>query len=469
MKQKRLVFLLAIFLTSSFLLIENHDSFMGQDNQLSDRETDLNTYESNYRGSYTAKNYFNITNSFLIINDSDFISQATANFWNGSGTQNDPYEIVGYNITNNSFPLIEIRDTSLYFTIANNYLNGIDNSTEGIILSNASNGNILRNIIINNTYGIEISSSDNTTIIDNSIYDNWKHGIFLYNSNHTIITGNLIYNNGGNPVGDGIYGDPSNYNIIFNNIIYSNSLSGIFFNSSVFNVISFNNLSYNHLHGINLYNSSYNTISDNQVHGNGGNPVGDGIYGDPSNHNVIIRNHIFNNSLNGIYLYDSSNNSIYSNKIEENGWYGINLSINSIDNRISLNDFINNTLDYGLSNITQAKDNGVNNIFHYNYWEPHNLSDSDNDGITDNEYSLNGTASNKDQHPKSSAFPDLVTTSVVTSTISVTTSIPSITTLTIPTTTTSTTSVSGWIAIFLIPSFLTLVLLSKKRSSRKNH
>ena len=49
----------------------------------------------------------------------------------GTGSWNDPYRIEGYNITDSNSDLIIIKNTTVTFRIANNYLNGMGTASTG--------------------------------------------------------------------------------------------------------------------------------------------------------------------------------------------------------------------------------------------------------------------------------------------------------------------------------------------------
>ena len=137
-------------------------------------------------------------------------------------------------------------------------------------------------------------------------------------------------------------------------------------------------------------NSVYNCeISNNDVK-NGGH----GIYLGDSNNNTISDNTIEYNNV-GLYLSNSDSNIIKSNNIQNNNANGIWITPTCNANKIYLNDFFGN-LD------GNARDYGSNNWdynFQGNYWDDYNDNDSNEDGIGDNPYVIEGGSGNQDNYP----------------------------------------------------------------------
>ena len=107
----------------------------------------------------------------------------------------------------------------------------------------------------------------------------------------------------------------------------------------------------------------------------------------------------------------------------------------------------------------------MDNYFDFNFWNDHSNIDLDGDGVADSEYSLNGTAGNKDYHP--SVTPLIVPPPPSIITITNTTSI--VRTRDIPEveTTTVTERTTGWPIVILILSIITAISLRRfKRNSK---
>ncbi|MEM4161086.1 MAG: right-handed parallel beta-helix repeat-containing protein, partial [Thermoplasmata archaeon] len=158
----------------------------------------------------------------------------------GSGTENDPYIIEGWDIDGNGGSYcIWIENTTAYFVIKNCHVwNATDARSEpygtGIALRNVTNGIIETNECNNCRGGIELYKySSNNTIANNNASDN-KYGISL-----------LFW---------------CSSNIIINNGASRNSVNGITLTFSSNNSITNNNASHNSANGIRLESSSNNTI-----------------------------------------------------------------------------------------------------------------------------------------------------------------------------------------------------------------
>ena len=88
----------------------------------------------------------------------------------GKGTFDDPIRIEGFNITSSSSPLIYIQDTTFYFEIANNYLNGQSSSMRGIYFYDMVHGTIRNTTITSCYWGIDFQHSSENTIFNNTIF-----------------------------------------------------------------------------------------------------------------------------------------------------------------------------------------------------------------------------------------------------------------------------------------------------------
>jgi len=240
----------------------------------------------------------------------------------------DRVNISGFTIRNSRdewyFAGIDIN--SNYSTITGNT---ISNNKCGIILS--SNSIVMNNYISNNIgLGILFIHSNNNNITDNVITLNPAGGILIIESSNNIITRNSILKNE-----DGIKLEYSSNNIISENTINSNHYSGIFFD---------------------LYSNS-NTITGNNISNNM-------CMIRCSSNNIIIGNNISKNAF-GIILECYSNyNTITSNNITSNKKWGIHIIIESYNNIIYHNNFINNG-----GNAYDMCDNTWDDGKYGNYWD----------------------------------------------------------------------------------------------------
>ncbi|MFX1286022.1 MAG: nitrous oxide reductase family maturation protein NosD [Promethearchaeota archaeon] len=369
-----------------------------------------------------------------IIGDNAFFTQADENNWPGNGTPSSPIVIDGLNISG-SFDsnLIQIRNTNVHFLIRNCLLIGGQN---GIELNNVKNGYIFNNTITYNRHeGIHLFSSKYNILSNNIITDNQVHRIGLRGSQNNTFSGNIIINNREN----GVYFDASTHNILsgnnvinnrrigiqlesmgsntlFNNTITNNNETGIHLSTSGYNFILNNTIVNNSEYGIRLYDSDGNTLLSNTVSNN----YETGISLSSSDFNTLSDNSVTNNTDGGINLYNSGSSALSRILLTKNSGYGINFeySENSLisnctitlnygygillDNYSQYNRVLFNNLSGNLITGAQAADNGLNNIFGFNYWSDWTSSDSDEDGILDESYMIDGSANNKDTYPLTS-------------------------------------------------------------------
>ena len=135
--------------------------------------------------------------------------------------------------------------------------------------------------------------------------------------------------------------------------------------------------------------SNNNTISDNIIENNGADGI---IFSNGASNNILSNNKITNNGERGIYLENGSKNQFVNNTIKDNK-LGIIFLENSYENIFYHNNFINSALYH-------TSDNGKN-IFYSeelkegNYWDDHNSTDKDNDGICDIAYNTSSTTQDK--------------------------------------------------------------------------
>ena len=208
----------------------------------------------------------------------------------------------------------------------------------GIELENSSDNSITRNNITNkagNGIGL-LPSCENNIISNNNITQSQYSGIFVWSSSNNIFTKNIIID--GKEEGVSLY-DSSNKNNISGNIITRSSGNGICLKqSSNENIMSQNEISYSNNSGINLSGASNNTISDNKIINN---KYGIYLYEESTNS-------LFNNPELGIPIsypeYKTSNNNIINNTITNNE-IGIFISINTKENYIANNIFLNDSKD----------------------------------------------------------------------------------------------------------------------------
>ncbi len=206
--------------------------------------------------------------------------------------------------------------------------------------------------------GINITNHDNCTIKSNRCgWDNnhgSEYGIYLSSASYNLITDNVCMWND-----RGIYtSSKSDNNSILNNTFRYNYLTNIYLNDSNNNIVSGNiceNTDYSYGYGILLYNYSNNNIlSHNTSYYNRGHGIRIGYF---SNYNEIYLNDFGNNGL-GNVQEDNLNNNWYSLE-KVNYYFGGELFTNHVGN----------------------------------FYDDHTLTDSNGDGITDEDYTSGGSAS----------------------------------------------------------------------------
>ncbi|MFX0201021.1 MAG: nitrous oxide reductase family maturation protein NosD, partial [Candidatus Hodarchaeota archaeon] len=226
----------------------------------------------------------------VIKSDVDFVTLG----FPGDGSPENPYVIERLNITRSTTPLIQIKDTTVYFHIRNNFLNGLtseDPIHDGIHLIYVSHGTVASNIITNCEVGILIEHSKDIIVSHNTVSNNTVFGIHLSHSE---------------------------YNIISHNTIFNNSLCGICVATSGNNTVSHNIVSNASYYEIGNYQRPYGPYYD-----------GTGIYLSTSGNNTVSNNTISNNSGDGIHLWNSSDTIISYNTVLSNGGTGIFIEIES--------------------------------------------------------------------------------------------------------------------------------------------
>ncbi|MFX0211044.1 MAG: nitrous oxide reductase family maturation protein NosD, partial [Candidatus Hodarchaeota archaeon] len=319
----------------------------------------------------------------VIRGNADFINQSTTENWSGDGTPSSPIIIDGLNITGFSDDyLIDIRNVDVHFRISHCLLN---RGWFGINFFNATNGQLLHNIVSNNNgNGIHLYFSGNSTLNNNTIINNSK-GIYLLYSGNSIISDNVFVNNGQ----DGIHLSHSGNSTISGNTADGNHWSGIYQIESVNNNLTGNIFTNNGYDGIYICYSKNSALSGNTVTNNSN----DGIGLSQSENSILSCNTVTDNDNYGIKLDYTVNTSLFCNIVANNSDYGIHSHL-SENNRVRFNSISENN-----AGRVQAYDNGFYNEYIYNYWSDWLSPDMNEDGIVDNPYIIDGSANNIDNYP----------------------------------------------------------------------
>jgi parallel beta-helix repeat protein len=261
-------------------------------------------------------------------------------------------------------------------------------------------GIYIENIVVNKSLVIKSESGWQSTTVTEELPN--AH-VFIVIADNTTIQGFTIYGSGDDQAAIKLMAD---HCTIANNVCGVNESKknsyGIWLNKKIFSsyytqshhLIIGNRLCYNSrgIWGSKIHSS---IIQDNHISSNNDY----GVYFYDSYNNIISRNHINENKKSGIYSSASHNNVLLSNTFQENHEYGIDL-INSRNNKIFHNNFIDNQKG-NVKSSTDCKNTWFSSVPLYyeykgksyknkigNYYSTHDLTDSFQNGITDNYYGL---------------------------------------------------------------------------------
>lgn len=168
----------------------------------------------------------------------------------GSGTNDDPYRIEGWEITG-SEDSITILNTRSYFLVTNCLLEG----SIGLFLWNATNGTVESNFF---TYGLGLQDSSNITINDNTL-----KGLGLNNVKYTTITNCSIVPDSNY---EGIHSEYSSH-LVFSHLEIIGHSMGIFFYNTCYAILCNCTVSSNR-YGIFFINSPFLFLRENRIFNN---------------------------------------------------------------------------------------------------------------------------------------------------------------------------------------------------------
>jgi parallel beta-helix repeat protein len=214
----------------------------------------------------------------------------------------------------------------------------ITNFSIGISLYECYNCTLMGNNVFRNIYdGIYHRSAHKgrgyyTRISHNDIWENGRHGIYLYMVWRNRIENNRIFDNMGNGVNmkDGwltkyLYPVHSGLHVIKDNMIFNNS-NGVYLGRySLRNIVHGNIVVANRYNGVRVGGGLSNSIRNNRIlHNMRG--VFIHLKESIAFRNAVVNNVIMNNRKEGVYAWAACSNYINYNNISTNGGVGIGLS-----------------------------------------------------------------------------------------------------------------------------------------------
>ncbi|MHA2363945.1 MAG: NosD domain-containing protein [Candidatus Hodarchaeales archaeon] len=311
-------------------------------------------------------------------------------------------------ITNSGMNGLMLQESG-FNSIFNNTIT--KNSQNGIKLENKSqNNSITKNIVsINNYHGIYFSLARYNMLENNRISNNGFNGLYQENFSNDILSTNIITDNNqfgikinSNDVflslrnehgwiGSGTLKNP----YLIANYDYHNIFSQIsLINIDCYFIIENISISGTNAIAISLDNVSNGKLINNDVELS--NSIG--FFLSNSHNNILTENTAIHNEV-GFYITGSSeSNKVVFNKAVNNTKYGIVISQFTSNNELYYNYLISNN-----NGSIQASDKSSNNFWangtYGNYWSDYSGSDTNNDGIGDISYLLDGDIGVKDPSP----------------------------------------------------------------------
>ena len=336
----------------------------------------------------------------VIDGDTNFSDTAVSEGWSGNGSSGNPYIIDGLDIDlgGAAGSCIFISNTQVNFTISNCNLTVASVSPgSGIYLDTVMNARVVDNFCQQNTHGVFIQGrgSKYCILTNNTCTENSVSGIQLVAClNISLIRNNCSGNYHGINVIDllGQSGHSGDH-ILANNICCNNTYGisiGDFNVESlgpVRNTVINNNCGANSEDGINLITPCISSFINNSCNGNGAAGI---KFSDIVFQCTIVENTCNENGQSGLYLYSCWTNNFTDNLCSRNSQYGIySEELNSGGNNFHWNAFEDNLAG-------NARDDGNENIFDYNFWSDYAGTDANEDYIGDTSYTF---TSNSDPHP----------------------------------------------------------------------
>lgn len=289
-----------------------------------------------------------IVSLFPILPDSSIYisSDEELTVFPGTGTEEDPYIIEGYNISTNRIYGLSISGVSKSYAIRNCLVKARDYG----IATDGETGSIINNTCTNNgLYGI-YNRIDHSIVANNTCSFN-QVGIVASGSADSIVINNTCSNNTNYGIQAQSFITVNNNTCVFNN-------AGIFLVQSVQTLVVNNTCIYN-FYGI-LINGGFKVTLENNTCNSNFYGIRLSSYSQIISRSCNLTSNICSFNEYGLNLVATDTTSITNNLFFENMMTGISLNYNSDSNNIFHNKFIDNNLS-GTS--AQAIDDGSNNLW----------------------------------------------------------------------------------------------------------
>jgi parallel beta-helix repeat protein len=324
--------------------------------------------------------------AIFVDGNADFLSQALAESWEGTGTAGSPIVIDGYRITDTTTEGIKLWNVDLHWIVRNCLI--VDGpSACGFSIDNCSNGEFSNNIIQNRDVGVQAyEGTYNCSFTNNQILTNQDTAFkVLGGMGNCIISGNNFSGNVGNNFW--MTGGFNDSQITDNTV--TGGQNGIRVTVCLRSSITGNSVSDCGLDALVFPLASGVIVRGNTVT----NTTGYGIM-TSGNFAEIESNTVVDSTSSGIYIASGDNATITGNLIVNSSEYGLKLASTTANTSVFENSFIDS-----IGVTSQVLDEGENNVISYNHYSDWVTPDADDNGIVDVAYALDGDATNSDPYP----------------------------------------------------------------------
>ena len=324
--------------------------------------------------------------AIFVDGNTDFLSQALAESWEGTGSAGSPIVIEGYRITNTTNEGIKLWNVDLHWIVRDCLIED-GPSACGFYIDNSSNGEFSNNVIQNRDVGVQIyGGAYNCSFLDNQIVNNGDTVFKVLNGiGNCIISGNSLLDNFGNNFW--ITGGFNDSHITDNTV--RGGQNGIRVTVCLGSSITGNTVSDCGLDALVFPLASGVIVTGNTVtNTNGYGIMTSGSFAE------IESNTVVNSTSSGIYIASGNNCTVTGNLIVNSSEYGLKLARTTTNTSVSENSFIDN-----IGVTSQVLDDGENNFIRFNHYSDWVTPDADANGIVDVAYALDGDATNSDPYP----------------------------------------------------------------------